>query len=79
LNIWQLTGKDDFMETHMETYLKHCLDELREATNFGLIYWRIIIRIVKQLVAEGGISLEHIGTTAEELERFEAACAAVVP
>lgn len=67
------------METRMETWLKHCIDELRGATNFGMTYWRIILKIIKQLVAEGGISLEQIGTTAEELARFEAAHATVVP
>lgn len=59
--------------------LAHFIDEVRRATNFGLTYWLIIVRIARDLAEKGEITLEQVGTNPTELTRFETALAEIVP
>jgi len=57
--------------------LHHYLDEVKNATNFGLTYWKVILGIINQFVKKGVITLEQIGTTAAEVSRIETAYASI--
>jgi hypothetical protein len=59
--------------------LIHYLDEVRNATNFGLTYWSVILRAVEQFVQMGEVTWEQIGSSAEEVGRIRTALADIVP